>query len=162
MAAATDGPGSADGGVVVHVTARVTLRSLRPVVRVVLEDVALGAAWQDGRLVSATSARLVAEHIGLDPGTVASALRVLRERGLVELEQPTRAGGRFGLAAYTVHLPTGIEVIRSPRASRPRTVPPHTVNPYAATTSAGSRRVRRATQSGRGEQGALDLGSGTR
>jgi hypothetical protein len=44
-------------GLVVAVSARVALRSMRPLVRVVLEDVALDAVWRDGRLVAATSAR---------------------------------------------------------------------------------------------------------
>jgi hypothetical protein len=88
---------------------------------------------------------------------------VLRERGLVELEQPTQAGGRFGLAAYTVHLPAGIEVIRSPRAGRPRTVRPHTVEADTTNMATVTERARRATPSStRGEQGALDLGLGTR
>ena len=132
---------------------------MRPVVRVVLEDVALDAEWSAGRLVAATSARLVAEHLGVDPGTVASALRVLRERGLVELEQSTGQNGRFRLAAYTVHLPVGVEVIGSPRAGRPRPVPPHTVNADAASPKAVTRRARRAPQPSKPvKQGTLDLG----
>ncbi len=125
--------------------------------RVVLEDVALDAVWRDGRLVAATSARLVAEHLGIDPGTVASALRVLRERGVVELAQSTGPGGRFGLAVYTVHLPAGIEVIGSPRTARPNTVAPDAVDADATTSAVPAR----DTPPRRGEQGALDFGSVT-
>ena len=153
---------AADGGVlVVQSSARALLRSQRPVLQVVLEDVALDAEWRGGRLVAATSARLVAEHVGIDPGTAASALRVLREGGLVELGQSTGPSGRFGLAVYTVLLPDGIEVIRSLRTGRPRVARPRTVKPDAATPIAsGKRRAWPASNSG--EQGVLDVGLGKR
>jgi hypothetical protein len=136
---------------------------MRPVVRVVLEDVALDAAWRDGRLVASTSARLVAEHVGVDAGTAASALRVLRERGLVELVRSPAPGGRFGLSAYAVSLPDGIDVIGSPRAARPRAKSPHTVEHDAATATARTRRRPGAMPASNGsEQGTLDLGLGAR
>jgi DNA-binding transcriptional ArsR family regulator len=163
MAAVTDGTGDADRWIVVHVAARLTLRSLRPVLRVVLEDVALDAVWQDGRLVASTSARLVAEHLGVDPGTAASALRVLRDRGLVELEQHTQSDGRFGLAGYTVHLPPGLDVTPSTDGDRPHTAEPSTVEADAASITTDTKRVRRtAPRSKRAEQATLDLGLGTR
>ncbi len=161
MPMATDSADLADGGVVVSIAARGALRTLRPVVRVVLEDVALDAAWRDGRLISYTSARLVAEHIGVDAGTAASALRMLRERGIVELAQSAGANGRFGLAAYTVHLPAGMELVGSPRPGRPHTVRPHAVEAVTA-TMVTNRAPRSTLPSRRGEQGALDLGLGTR
>jgi hypothetical protein len=114
---------------VVSVSARAALRSLRPVERVVWEDVALDAVWRNGHLVAATSARLVAEHLGVDPSTAASALRVLRHRGLVELEQHTQTGGRFGLAGYTLHLPPGTDVVAPPCRDRPHTAQPRRVAP---------------------------------
>src|SRR4051794_19757195 len=92
-------------GIVVRPEGRDLARAYRATALIVLQDVAIDAEWCDGRLVAATSARLVAEHLGIDPGTAASALRMLREGGLVELGQTTGADGRFGLAAYTVHLP---------------------------------------------------------
>ena len=58
-------------------------RALRPLVWVTLEEVALDAVVEDGRLVARTSARQVAERLGIDPGTAAAALRDLRKRGLV-------------------------------------------------------------------------------
>jgi hypothetical protein len=152
---------SVDGGLIVRVASRAALRSLRPVVRVVFIDVALDAEWRDGRLVAATSARLVADHVGLDAGTAAAALRVLREGGLVELGQATGPSGRFGLAEYTVHVPDGIEVIRLLRADRPHAARPHAGKPDAVTPSASGKR-RAGPASRGGAQGALDLGLGTR
>jgi hypothetical protein len=168
MAAESNPEDGTAGGVVVRLSARPVLRSLRPVVRAVLEDVAVDAVWRDGRLVAETSARRVAEHIGVDPGTAASALRVLRDRGFVELVQATGPGGRFGLAGYTVHLPEGIEVVRPPCGERPltsppRSIPPLTVAPRSATTTPnGNRRSNAKPTSKRVEQGALDLGLGDR
>jgi hypothetical protein len=92
--------------------ARPVMRAFRPAVWLVLQDVALDAAWRDGRLVAATSARLVATHLRMDPGTAASALRTLRDRGIVELSQAAGPNGRFGLATYTLHLPDGVDVLR--------------------------------------------------
>ena len=110
---AMTGP-AADGearGVVMWSRARAVMGAFRPAVWLVLQDVALDAAWRDGRLVSATSARLVAEHLRIDPSTAASALRTLRDRGIVELSQAAGPNGRFGLATYTLHLPDGVDVL---------------------------------------------------
>jgi hypothetical protein len=108
----------------------------------VLLDVALDADWRDGCLVASTSARRVAEHLRVDPGTAASALRALRETGLVELTQHSGPDGKFGLAVYTLHLPDGIEVLSSrPPASgpeKPHTEQPRTENPYTVSTGAES------------------------
>ncbi len=123
MIAAADGDGR---GVVVWPHARPLMRAMRPVVWVVLQDMVLDADWRDGRLVASTSARLVAEHLHLDPSTTASAMRTLRARGVVELEQTSAANGRFGLTAYTLHLPDGIDVW-SPCAQTSYTVNPRTV-----------------------------------
>jgi hypothetical protein len=106
--------------------ARSLMRVMRPVVWVVLQDMVLDAEWRDDRLVVSTSARLVAEHLHLDPSTAASAMRTLRVRGVVELEQASAANGRFGLAAYTLHLPGGIDVW-SPRIHTSYTENPRTV-----------------------------------
>ena len=75
-------------GFVVHGAAKELRRSLRPVVWLVLEELLLDAVAIDGALVAPTSARSIAADLGLDPGTVASALRVLRQRGLAELARP--------------------------------------------------------------------------
>jgi hypothetical protein len=124
-----DGPFDAESeqGVVVWSSARDVRRSLRPTTWVVLEDIVLDAVRRDGQLVACTSARLVAEHLHLDPGTAASALRALRERGFAQLTQGAGPDGRFGLAVYALHLPPGID-LALPCADRPHTVEPHTVS----------------------------------
>ena len=76
-----------EGAVIVLPQARKVIRALRPGVWPVLLDIALDAEWRDGRLVAATSARLVAEHLRIDPGTAAAGLRALRQHGLVEVAQ---------------------------------------------------------------------------
>ena len=121
-----------DVGVVVGRRARSLMRVMRPVVWMVLQDMVFDAEWRDDPLVASTSARLVADHLHLDPSTTASAMRTLRARGVVELEQASAANGRFGLAAYTLHLPDGIDVW-----SR-RTQTSHTDNPHTVTTFVGS------------------------
>jgi hypothetical protein len=129
MMASADGSGL---GVVVWPHARSLMRLMRPVVWVVLQDIVLDAEWRNDRLVASTSARLVAEHLHLDPSTTASAMKTLRARGVVELEQASETNGRFGLAAYTLHLPDCIDVWS------PRRQTPDTENPRAVTTPAGS------------------------
>ena len=173
---------SGERGVVVWSHGRDLLRVFRPQAWVVLQDLAFDAEWRDGRLVASSSARLVAEHLRIDPGTAAAALRTLRDRGVVELTQSSGAGGRFGLAAYTLLLPPGLEVL-SPRRDEPRTARPrteiadtvgsvlhdpcvetaHTVTSSrkATTPEAPARpRRRRAASSGEWPQGVLDLGTG--
>ena len=90
----------------------------------VLEEVVLSAVVDDGRWVAATSARRIAEAVGLDPGTVAAALRRLRRLGVLVLAQDRTAGGRFGLSTYELGLLLGIA---------PRTVHPHTASQQPAT-----------------------------
>jgi hypothetical protein len=76
-----------------------------------LEEIALDADAVDGGLVARTSARLIAQHLGLDPGTAASALRTLRVRGLVELAREPGPLGRFGLSVYRLGPLLGVEVL---------------------------------------------------
>ena len=79
-------PEHADGAtLVVSALSRALRRQLRPLAWVTLEEVALDAVAEDGRLLARTSARQVAERLGVDPGTAASALRALRRRGLLAL-----------------------------------------------------------------------------
>ena len=117
-------PVGAERGVVVWSHARDLLRVFRPQMWVVLQDLALDAEWRDGRLVASSSARLVAEHLHIDPGTAAAALRALRDRGVAELCQTSGAAGRFGLASYTLRLPPGLEIVPPPWGS-PLTGEPH-------------------------------------
>jgi hypothetical protein len=86
-------------------------RDLRPVGWVTLEEVALDAVLEDGRFVARTSARLVAERLGMDPGTTASALRDLRERGLLVLEREKGPAGRFGLSVYVLQPVGGLKIV---------------------------------------------------
>jgi hypothetical protein len=86
--------------VVLRPASRELRRSLRPIEWVVLEDVALDARRDDtGVLVASTSAREVAEHLGLTPGAVARALARLRSAGLVTHARQVGPAGRFGLSA---------------------------------------------------------------
>lgn len=116
-------PLGVERGVVVWSHARDLLGVFRPQLWVVLQDLALDAEWRDGRLVASSSARLVAEHLHIDPGTAATALRALRDRGIAELCQTSGAAGRFGLASYIVRLPPGVEIV-TPRERTPHTLEP--------------------------------------
>jgi hypothetical protein len=147
-------------GFVVHGAAKELRRSLPPVVWLVLEELSLDAVDVDGELVVATSARSIAAELRLDPGTVASALRVLRQRGLVELARPHGPCGRFGLSPYRLRPMAGIEVV-APCGASPHAVEPDTVDAHAARATVGATRARRRTAP-RTEQAALDLGLGTR
>ena len=69
-----------------------------------------------------TSARQVAERLGVDP-TAAAALRVLRERGLVALEREKGPAGRFGLSVYELGPVAGPTVVR-PCTAEPLVVSP--------------------------------------
>ena len=88
---------------------RTLLRRLRSLVWVTLEEVALDAVVDDGRLVSYTSARLVAERLGVEPTSAAGALADLRRRGLLVSEP--RQVGRFELAAYALRPVAGVVVL---------------------------------------------------
>jgi DNA-binding transcriptional ArsR family regulator len=104
--------GSACGVVVLSGECRLLRRALRPLVWVVLEEVALDAVVEDGRLVARISARKVAQQLGVNPSTAAEALRVLGRRGLVTLERETGPAGRFGLSAYQLRPPAGLCVVQ--------------------------------------------------
>ncbi|MDP9389694.1 MAG: hypothetical protein M3Q48_17715, partial [Actinomycetota bacterium] len=107
-----------------------------PIEWVVLEDVALDARPDGtGALVASTSARQVAEHLGVTPGAAARALGALRSAGLVtHLRQPGEAG-RFGLSAYVLGPVPGLDVVAAgaaPCAGLPRAVPPPVEGPRVA------------------------------
>jgi hypothetical protein len=127
--------GSDDAVVVIAAASRSLRRALRPLAWVILEDVALDAAPEDGRLVARTSARQVAERLGVDPGTAARALRILRERGFLVLEREKSPAGRFGLSVYVIGAIPGLTVI-SPSADLPCTVSPFVVSPLTVPSSA--------------------------
>jgi DNA-binding transcriptional ArsR family regulator len=158
---------SADGdraapssGLVVRDAARDLRRSLRPVVWVVLEELALDAVAVDGELVAPTSARSIAQNLGLDPGTTASAIRALRDRGLVDLIREPRSSGRFGLSHYRLRPVPGVEVL-APRRDFPCAADSCTAKQDTGNDVAGAQRVRRRrAPSERAEQTTLDLGLG--
>ncbi len=133
-----------DTGIVVGPASRELRRALRPIEWVVLEDVALDARLDGkGDLVAPTSARRVAEHLGLTPGAVARALARLRSNGLVTHARQAGPAGRFGLSAYVLVAIAGLDVIHvpdgdgasphpaRPRLAVPRPAPPHIERPRA-------------------------------
>jgi DNA-binding transcriptional ArsR family regulator len=114
--------------VVVSSASRNLRRALRPLAWVILEEVALDAVVEEGRLVARTSARQVAERVGVNPGTAAEALRVLSRRGLVSLEREKGPAGRFGLSVYRLAPVAGLCVVR-PCAAGPLMASPSLVEP---------------------------------
>ena len=94
----------------------------------VLEEVALDAVDEDGRLVARTSARRVADQLGVDPTTAAGALRVLRQRGFLTLERQSGPVGRFWLSLYVLGSVSGLTVIPACIDS-PHMVVSHLVSP---------------------------------
>ncbi len=131
------------GGLQLGPASRRLRRALRPIDWVVLEDVALDARPDaTGRLVAPTSARQVAEHLGLSPGAVAGALARLRSADLVTHDRQVGPAGRFGLSAYVLGPVPGLNVLGAqdgaqrpwPRMAPPPVVPPCAVEPYVAAT----------------------------
>lgn len=104
--------------IVVSTATRGLRRQLRPVAWMVLEEIALDAAIEPGRLVAHTSARRVAEQLGIDPGSAAGALRLLRDRGLVTMELEAGPAGRFGLAVYVLGNLDGLTILAPCAAGR--------------------------------------------
>ena len=143
-----------------------SVRSLRPMAWAVLEAVALEATADEDGLVAHTSARHLAGLLGLDPGTAAAALRLLRQRGHLDLRRTAGSAGRFGLSAYVVGniVDLGLRpCVVGPDAVAPRAPDPHghrpPGEPGAATTpsdqagSGGHSSAKRPAA-----QGAFDLG----
>ncbi len=126
-----DNAGSGSGVVLLSGECRPLRRALRPLVWVILEEVALDAVVEDGSLVARTSARHVAERLGVNPSTAAEALRVLSRRGLVGLEREKGPAGRFGLSVYQFRPPTGLCVVQ-PCTAEPFMVAPSMVEPNTA------------------------------
>ncbi len=108
----------------------------------VLEEVLLDALVEGDQIIATTSARRVAAQLNIDAGTAASALRLLRNRGLLELERSSGPAGRFGLSSYVVLGPPGIRLL-PPCGERPQTEGPCTVGSH--TEGPSSRHDRRRT-----------------
>ena len=159
------GPGTG-GAVRLDAATRPLRRILRPIEWVVLEDVALDARRDAaGALVASTSARRVAEHLGLTPGAVARALARLRTEGLVtHVRQPGDAG-RFGLSAYVLAPVPGLDVVdasRAPDAPGPGAVAPRAVPPRVERPGVADAHVAGAGVGGGGRRDARTRGSDDR
>jgi hypothetical protein len=125
----------------------------------VLEEVALEAVEEGGRLVGRTSARRLADELGIDAGTAASALRSLRNHGLLDLERESGPAGRFGLAIYVLHDVDGMTVV--PRVPNPDMVEPYMENPHVARPNAAGPRVKRPSMAAPDMVGSDDATSGS-
>ena len=101
-------------------------RSLTPIAWTVLEEVLLDALADGDQIIATTSVRRIAAQLDIDAGTAASALRLLRNRRLLELKRCSGPAGRFGLSTYVVLTTPGIRLL-PPCGSRP-----HTKGPCAA------------------------------
>jgi hypothetical protein len=161
---------AAGGALLVSKEARQLRSELRPLAWMVLEEVAFEAVSENGRLVARVSARRIAGRLGLDPGTVAGALRLLRGRELLALEREVGAGGRFGLSIYVLGKVSGLSVLTgatAPCLATPHVVDPPPREPGVAIPLVDERRrntgdVTRSAGSEQGSgQAALDLGLGS-
>lgn len=144
-----------------------SVRWLRPMPWAVLEAVALVADVDGHDLAARTSARHLADLLGVDPGTAAAGLRALRKRGVLELRRAGGPGGRFGLSAYV--LGDIAELGLRPCVGSPGAVAPHVEEPHTqpglgsrATITKARPKVpassRASSPSGRPSmQGAFDL-----
>ena len=108
-----------EAAIALSAASRELRRQLRPLTWVTLEEVALDAVSESGRLVACTSARLVAERLGVAPAAAAGALRVLRQRGLLVLDHETRPDRRFGLSVYRLEAVPGLAVVEAGRPLSP-------------------------------------------
>ncbi len=136
---------------------RLLRRSLGPTAWAVLADVAMDAQPDgDGVEVVATSARLVAAHLGIAKDTAARALRRLSAAGILcRRPQGTSAAGRFSAGTYELHLvcsvtpapcPSSPDTAGSPRPERGDTASmAMPVSLPEATVSTRPRRRNRAT-----------------
>ncbi len=118
--------------------------SLRPIEWMVLEELALAAeADEAGLMVAATSARAVAERLGLTAGAVARALAMLRALGLVSHVRRCGPSGRFGPSSYVLGSIPGLEVVDpgpAPCCDSPCSGAPCVESPHMAAPSMGDHR----------------------
>lgn len=129
--------------IVLDPTSRQWRRQLGPMVWAVLEDLALDAEDDAAGEVARSSARRVAEHLGIQPGTAAKALNRLRDQGLVRLVREPGAAGRFGLSVYQLAEIPGLTLIDTPppRVDPPHMDAPHVVTPNTAPPTVASPRM---------------------
>lgn len=139
-------PGGSDSAaIILSNDCRSLRRILRPLVWVTLEEVAMETVIEDGRLLARTSARQIAERLGIDPGTAAAALGDLRKRGLVSSFREAGPSGRFGLSIYELGAVAGLTVVSPcaavpcvarPSVAKPGQESPCLVSPWAETRAA--------------------------
>jgi hypothetical protein len=135
---------------------RALRRRLGALTWVVFEDVVLDAEPAGSALHAATSARRVAENLGVTPGAAAGALRKLRQFGLLTHRRLAGASGRFGLSMYRVVLPNGMAIV--PCVGAPDMEPPQMADRHASTaTGKPVTRVRAARREPRGNADQLTL-----
>ena len=100
------------GAVLLSAECRPLRRRLRPLVWMALEEVALDAVAEDGRLVAHTSARRVAELLAGRPRFCGRGLcESSATQGLVVLEREKGPAGRFGLSVYVLGTIAGLTVL---------------------------------------------------
>jgi len=96
-------------------------RRLGPTAWVVLEAAVALACDVDGDLVAVASVRSLASEVGLSKNTVARALSMLRESGLMTFTQ-TRAGdGEFSTGRYVAAVPADVFTVAAPVTPVPLT-----------------------------------------
>lgn len=142
----------AAASVLVSSASRPLRRSLKPIEWMVLEDLALDATDEGGRLVAATSARQIAEHLGITPGCAAKALSRLGSLSLVAHARRPGPEGRFGLSVYELTPPPGLEVVGVPDAlaDRPSAPPPCAASPCSAAPCAAGQHMAEGHVTGAG------------
>jgi hypothetical protein len=141
----------------------------------VLEAIAMDAVREDDRWLARTSARRLADELGIDPGTAASALRALRKRSLLTLKRESGPAGRFGLAVYVLGYVDGLTVVpprgdisfAKPDPEEPQVAEPHVVKPGMerrpqATSHVVGSRVGRPTSARRRRAGEPSRGDTTK
>jgi DNA-binding IclR family transcriptional regulator len=74
-----------------------------------------------GDLVLDASARSLAPEVGLSKNTVARALSMLRESGLVTFTQSRGNDGEFNAGRYVIALPANVLTIAAPMTTLPLT-----------------------------------------
>ena len=146
-------------GVSVGPGSRDLRRRLQPVEWVVLEDTALDAVLDSDRAEAATSARCIANNLGIDAGTASSALRRLRSLGLVEHDRADGTAGRCGLSVYILVPTPGIEPVPAPgpRTAEPFTETPRTGTPRTESPAATTGRTPRTRRAPKPTLTELDL-----